>query len=89
MHEFHNADIVPYWPYTPRYFLLRPDFTNQVNAAEKYRQPVHAADVHEIFNLAADEMEQSSLPAAQPWTRRPQNPKVLTRKSFSPNSWNE
>jgi hypothetical protein len=57
----HNADIVPYWPYTPRYFLLRPDFTNQVNAAEKYASPFTLPTFTKYLTLAADEMERGLL----------------------------
>lgn len=53
-----NADIVSYWPYTPRYFLLRPDFTNQMNAAERYAKPFTLPTFTKYLNLAADEMEQ-------------------------------
>jgi hypothetical protein len=52
-----TSDIVPYWPYTPRYFLLRPDFTNKVNAAENYAKPFTLPTFLKYLNLAADEME--------------------------------
>ena len=52
-----SSEIVPYWPYAPRGFILRPDFTNQTNAAEKYASPFTLPVFLKYLNLAADELE--------------------------------
>jgi len=52
-----NAEIVPYWPYTARIFVLRPDFTNKSNAAERYASPFTLPVFLKYLNLAADETE--------------------------------
>jgi hypothetical protein len=52
-----ESRVNSYWPYTPRNFFLFPDFTNQVNAAERYARPFTLAVFHKYLLLAADEME--------------------------------
>jgi hypothetical protein len=52
-----QSQIWPYWPYTPRRLILAPDFTNQVNAAERYARPFSLAVFNKYLTLAADEME--------------------------------
>jgi len=47
----------PYWPYTLSRVLLWPDFTNQVNAAERYANPFTLGVFNKYLGLAADEME--------------------------------
>ncbi|MGI8782870.1 MAG: hypothetical protein ACR2L2_04360 [Acidobacteriota bacterium] len=53
-----GSSVNPYWPFTPRQFILNPDFTNQVNAAERYARPFTLAVFQKYMRLAADEMEQ-------------------------------
>jgi hypothetical protein len=52
-----QSQIWPYWPYTPRRLILAPDFTNQVNAAERYARPFSLGVFNKYLTLAADEME--------------------------------
>ena len=49
--------VNPYWPYTPAEFILYPDFTNQVNVAERYVRPFTLPVFQKYLLLAADEME--------------------------------
>jgi hypothetical protein len=51
------CSINPYWPYTPSEFFLYPDFTNQVNVAERYVSPFTLPVFQKYLLLAADEME--------------------------------
>ncbi|MBI3680579.1 MAG: hypothetical protein HY235_09305 [Acidobacteria bacterium] len=52
-----KSEINPYWPYAPRRVILFPDFTNRVNAAERYAQPFSVRVFNKYLLLAADEME--------------------------------
>lgn len=47
----------PYWPYVPRRLILWPDFTNKVNAAERYVRPFSLPVFQKYLRLAAEEME--------------------------------
>lgn len=53
----HDSQITPYWPYTPSRLILLPDFTNKVNAAERYARPFSLPVFNKYLLLAADEME--------------------------------
>jgi hypothetical protein len=46
-----------YWPYTPKQFILYPDFTNKTNVAERYAKPFTLTVFQKYLLLAADEME--------------------------------
>lgn len=52
-----ESRVNSYWPYAPRNFFLFPDFTNQMNAAERYVRPFTLAVFNKYLLLAADEME--------------------------------
>jgi hypothetical protein len=52
-----RSQIWPYWPYTPSRLILVPDFTNQVNAAQRYARPFSLPVFLKYLTLAADEME--------------------------------
>jgi hypothetical protein len=47
----------PYWPYAIPRVILWPDFTNRVNAAERYAEPFSLPVFNKYLGLAADEME--------------------------------
>jgi len=49
--------VNPYWPYTPSEFFLYPDFSNQVNVAERYARPLSLPVFNKYLGLAAEEME--------------------------------
>lgn len=49
--------VNPYWPYVPSRLILWPDFTNKVNAAERYVRPFSLPVFSKYLGLAADEME--------------------------------
>jgi hypothetical protein len=53
-----ESEITPYWPYTPRRLILLPDFTNRVNAAERYAAPFSLPVFLKYLLAAAAEMEQ-------------------------------
>jgi hypothetical protein len=52
------SSIVPYWPYAASDFVLIPDFSNQVNVAERYAQPFSLPVFEKYLLLAADGMEE-------------------------------
>lgn len=52
-----QTEISPYWPFAPRRVILLPDFSNRVNAAERYAQPFSLKVFNKYLLLAADEME--------------------------------
>ncbi|HWB99965.1 MAG TPA: hypothetical protein VG672_24825, partial [Bryobacteraceae bacterium] len=54
----HDSQVTPYWPYTPQRLILLPDFTNKVNAAERYARPFSLPVFNKYLLLAAGEMEQ-------------------------------
>lgn len=52
-----TSQINPYWPYVPSRLILFPDFSNQINAAERYTRPFSVGVFNKYLTLAADEME--------------------------------
>jgi hypothetical protein len=52
-----QADLNPYWPYVPRRLILWPDFTNRVNAAERYPRFFSLPVFQKYLALSADRME--------------------------------
>lgn len=52
-----TSQISPYWPYVPSRLVLLPDFTNKVNAADRYVRPFSLGVFNKYLTLAADEME--------------------------------
>lgn len=53
-----TSQVSPYWPYTPRRLILWPDFTNKVNAAERYASPFSLPVFNKYLRLAGAEMEE-------------------------------
>lgn len=53
-----TSQLNPYWPYVPRRLILFPDFSNQVNQAERYARPFSLPVFTKYLSLAADEMEE-------------------------------
>ncbi len=51
------CQVNPHWPYVPARLILWPDFTNKVNAAERYARPFSLPVFMKYLGLAADEME--------------------------------
>lgn len=51
------TQVNPYWPYVWGGYLFYPDFTNQVNMAEKHAQGFSLKVFKKYLLLAADEME--------------------------------
>ena len=51
-----QTEISPYWPFAPRRVILLPDFSNRVNAAERYARPFSLKVFNKYLLLAADEM---------------------------------
>lgn len=52
-----GVGISYYWPYAPKRVILEPDFSNKVNAAERYAKPFSLPVFNKYLLLAADEME--------------------------------
>jgi hypothetical protein len=52
-----QSQLNPYWPYVPRRLILWPDFSNQINAAERYVRPFSLAVFQKYLLLAAERME--------------------------------
>ena len=52
-----EAGLNPYWPYVPRRLFLWPDFSNQVNVAEKYPRFFSLPVFQKYLLLAAGRME--------------------------------
>ena len=53
-----TSQINPYWPYVPSRLILFPDFTNSINAAERYTRPFSIGVFDKYLTLAADKMEE-------------------------------
>ncbi len=51
-----DSSLNPYWPYSPREFVLYPDFTNHHNVAERYASPMSLGVFNKYLLKAADEM---------------------------------
>jgi len=51
-----DSSLNPYWPYSPRQFVLYPDFTNHTNVAERYASPMSLGVFNKYLLKAADEM---------------------------------
>jgi len=76
-----QAGINPYWPYVFAFYLLWPDFTNQVNVAELYARlswekngPYFTLPVYMKYLLrAADEMEAGLVSYRQAALRAPES----------------
>jgi hypothetical protein len=56
-----ESSVSPYWPYAPSRVILVPDFSNQVNVAERYARPLTLSVFNKYLLLAADEMEKGLL----------------------------
>ncbi len=52
-----STQVNPHWPYVPSRLILWPDFTNKVNAAERYVRPFSLPVFQKYLKQAADEME--------------------------------
>ena len=52
-----SSQLNPYWPYVPSRLILYPDFSNQVNVAERYVRFFTIPVFSKYLLLAADEME--------------------------------
>ncbi|HWQ55417.1 MAG TPA: hypothetical protein VN442_17150 [Bryobacteraceae bacterium] len=57
-----TTGVNPHWPYVPARLILWPDFTNKVNAAERYARPFSLPVFMKYLRLAADEMEAGLRP---------------------------
>jgi len=52
-----NAQLMPFWPFTIRWLLFSPDFSNRVNRARDYARPFSLSVFLKYLRLTADEME--------------------------------
>lgn len=52
-----GVPISYYWPFAPSRVILNPDFSNRVNAAERYAHPFSLPVFNKYLLLAADKME--------------------------------
>jgi hypothetical protein len=75
-----HSQIWPYWPYTPRRLILAPDFTNQVNVAERYARPFSLSVFNKYLTLAAEEMERGLRSYREAALKAPQAKRVAAMR---------
>jgi hypothetical protein len=68
------SSISPYWLYAATDYIFLPDFSSQVNAAERYARPFSLPVFNKYLLLAADDMEKAYRAIEAPhWLPLPQN----------------